>query len=260
MLKFYKYQGAGNDFILFDNRERVFPMLDRENNILKLCDRRFGIGADGVMLLENSGTSDFKMIYYNSDGKEGSMCGNGGRCIVSFANDLGIIDHKTTFMAVDGLHDAFYHSPLNVELHMKDVTKVDVSNDYAVLDTGSPHYVKFVNDVGKVKVFAEGREIRNSLEFAEKGINVNFVQKEDDHLIVYTYERGVEAETLACGTGVTASVIAFNEHQYQKNEDSVEVYVKGGKLKVNFKKVGQVYTDIWLIGPAIKVFEGVIEI
>ncbi len=260
MLKFYKYQGAGNDFILFDNREHVFPLIDRENKIKFLCDRRFGIGADGVMLLEISASADFKMLYFNSDGKEGSMCGNGGRCIVSFANDIGLIGHKTNFIAVDGMHEAYYHSPDNIELGMSNVEKIKLGQDFAVLNTGSPHYVKFVPDLHNVDVYKEGKFIRNLPEYKDEGINVNFVEKSGNQLQVYTYERGVEDETLACGTGVTAAVIAMNEHKDQLIENTVEVKVKGGQLKVRFRKEAEMYKDIWLIGPGKKVFEGFVEL
>lgn len=260
MLKFYKYQGAGNDFIIFDNRERKFPLINRQQIIEKLCDRRFGIGADGVMLLEQAAGLDFKMVYFNADGNESSMCGNGGRCLVSFANELGIVVNKAKFTAIDGLHDAVFQSPHTVRLRMNDVESVLLEDDHALLDTGSPHYVKFVEDLSRINVFADGRNIRNQPEYAEKGINVNFVQKLDENLHVYTYERGVEDETLACGTGVTAAAIAWNEAFGHKNEDLVSILTKGGKLSVSFRKSGKTYTDIWLTGPALKVFEGTIEI
>lgn len=260
MLKFYKYQGAGNDFIIFDNREGTFPLINRKKIITWLCDRRFGIGADGVMLLENAAGMDFKMIYFNADGNESSMCGNGGRCLVSFANDHGIIQQNAVFNAIDGAHDAVYFSPQKVKLRMKDVSEIQKGNGFAVLDTGSPHYVRFVDDLSVVDVYKEGRQIRYSPEFAENGINVNFVHKTADILHVYTYERGVEDETLACGTGVTAAAIAWNEVFGHKSEDSVPIMAKGGDLTVSFRKVGNTYTDIWLSGPAVKVFEGEIEL
>ncbi|HMW75340.1 MAG TPA: diaminopimelate epimerase, partial [Saprospiraceae bacterium] len=172
MLKFYKYQGAGNDFIIFDNREGIFPLINRQKIITRLCDRRFGIGADGVMLLENAAGMDFNMIYFNADGNESSMCGNGGRCLVSFANDLGIIQQNAAFNAIDGAHDAVYFSPQKVNLRMKDVSEIQKGNGFAVLDTGSPHYVRFVDDLSVVNVYEEGRQIRYSPEFAENGINV----------------------------------------------------------------------------------------
>lgn len=256
MLKFYKYQGAGNDFVIIDNRNRVFPVIDRAKIIEKLCHRRFGIGADGVMLLEIAADADFKMLYFNADGNESSMCGNGGRCIVAFANDLGLIEHHCTFIAIDGYHKAVFHTPQNVELQMSDVTDIELGNNFAILDTGSPHYVKILPDQALVNVVEEGRQIRYSARFKEKGINVNFVSQGLKKLNVLTYERGVEDETYACGTGVTAAVLAINEIQHHKSENLVQVAVKGGELKVRFKKTGNVYHDIWLIGPAVKVFEG----
>ena len=260
MLKFYKYQGAGNDFILLDNRDHIFPVIGREQIIRGLCDRRFGIGADGVMLLENSAGNDFRMLYYNADGNEGSMCGNGGRCIVSFAHDLGLIGHKCHFTAVDGMHKAIFHSSDYIELGMNDVEKIKLADDHAVLNTGSPHYVKFVEDLSSVNVYEEGKQLRNLPPYKEEGINVNFVENTGHGLRVYTYERGVEDETLACGTGVTAAVIAMNEHADHKIESTVNVIVKGGNLKVKFQKINNTYTNIWLIGPGKRVFEGTIEI
>jgi diaminopimelate epimerase len=260
MLKFSKYQGAGNDFVIIDNRNQVFPLVNREEIIEKLCDRRFGIGADGLILLELEEGVDFRMVYHNADGQESSMCGNGGRCIVSFASELGIIESKTVFTAIDGLHEALYFSQQQVELKMKDVDVIQVFDDHAILDTGSPHFVKFVDDVSTISIADEGRAIRKQAQFGEKGINVNFIQQTAQNLIVYTYERGVEDETLACGTGVTAAVLAMNEFRNNKDTDEVNVKVRGGVLKVKFRKENDVYKHIWLIGPGKKVFEGSIEL
>ncbi|MGN6601949.1 MAG: diaminopimelate epimerase, partial [Ginsengibacter sp.] len=206
-IKFYKYQGAGNDFILIDNREKISHEFTVQH-IKKMCDRHFGIGADGLMLLNNKDGFDFEMIYFNADGNEGSMCGNGGRCIVQFASNMGIKKNEYKFLATDGVHEAKIDLNKEVSLKMNDVTDVDFSMDHYVLDTGSPHYVKFVGDVQDLNVVSDGSKIRNSREFSEKGINVNFVQTlDDDHIFVRTYERGVEDETLSCGTGVTASAL-----------------------------------------------------
>jgi diaminopimelate epimerase len=258
-VKFYKYQGAGNDFILIDNREQISQELTVQH-IKKMCDRHFGIGADGLMLLNEKEGFDFEMIYFNADGNEGSMCGNGGRCIVQFASNVGIKKNEYTFSAIDGVHKAEIDLDKKVSLQMKDVSGVDFSLDHYVLNTGSPHYVRFVSSAEDVNVFSEGHKIRNSKEFAEKGINVNFVQTlDDDHIFVRTYERGVENETLSCGTGVTASALmaAHNDNGF----NHVDVKTKGGNLSVEFDKISDSeFKDIWLSGPATFVFSGEYEI
>lgn len=254
-LKFYKYQGTGNDFILIDHRT---PFFDKENTALieRLCDRRFGIGADGFMLLEKEPGYDFKMVYYNSDGKPSSMCGNGGRCIVKFAHDLKIIGDKTKFLAVDGDHLAEVKGEW-VHLHMIDVKEVEQGLDYAYLNTGSPHYVKPVKDIEKFDVFSEGRKIRYNDRFKEKGTNVNFIEKQDEILWVRTYERGVEDETYSCGTGVTAAALSVAMEGWPS---PVSIRTKGGDLNISYKRTEAGFSDIYLNGPALKVFEGEIEI
>jgi diaminopimelate epimerase len=258
-IKFYKYQGAGNDFIIVDNREKAGDKLTTEQ-INKMCDRHFGIGADGLMLLNEKEGFDFEMTYFNADGNLGSMCGNGGRCIVQFASNLGIKKNEYIFSASDGAHKAKVDLEKMVSLQMKDVSGVDFSLDHYVLNTGSPLYVKFVNAIEDHDVVTEGRKIRNSKEFASKGINVNFVQIiDDDHIFVRTYERGVEDETLSCGTGVTASALiaAHNENGFNR----VEVKTIGGNLSVEFDKVSDTeFKNIWLSGPATFVFSGEYEI
>ena len=217
-LHFSKYQGTGNDFIVIDNRNGIF---DPSNSALisTLCDRRFGIGADGLMLLENCAESDFKMIYFNADGKEGSMCGNGGRCITAFAKNLGIIGNNSTFMAVDGLHESIIRSSGEIELKMGEISQLYLSDAFCFLNTGSPHYIKFVDKLTDISVEVEGKKIRNSEPYRKEGVNVNFVEEIDkNHLKVYTYERGVEAETLSCGTGVTAASITYFLKDKQKKE------------------------------------------
>jgi diaminopimelate epimerase len=258
-LLFSKYQGTGNDFIILDNRDGRYDKLKLEQ-IHLLCDRRFGIGADGLMMLGNAEGYDFSMAYFNADGKEGSMCGNGGRCLVSFANHIGI--HKTSykFIATDGEHSAEIDLGGLVRLKMKDVDKVKQVNDHYELDTGSPHFVRFISEVKTFDVTKEGRAIRSSKEFLENGINVNFVQNVNDHTIfVRTYERGVEAETLSCGTGVTASALmaAHNDNGFNQ----VDVVTLGGKLSVEFDRTGEnEFRNIWLIGPAAYVFSGQISV
>ena len=261
LLKFQKLQGAGNDFILIDDREERF---DLTNSVLVkfLCDRRFGIGADGLMLLRNRVGYDFQMIYYNSDGNESSMCGNGGRCIAAFADIIGLKREQYFFLAVDGDHSA--DLVLNgdeywVRLGMIDVVEVEEGEDYLYLNTGSPHYVKFVTNLQDYPVVDEAKKIRYNERFKAKGTNVNFVEVLDDALHIRTYERGVEDETLACGTGVTAAVIAAFQSG-RITEHSFAVKAMGGDLKVGFVKKGGVYTSVCLEGPAKFVFKGEIDV
>ncbi|RYF94537.1 MAG: diaminopimelate epimerase [Chitinophagaceae bacterium] len=258
-LKFHKYQGTGNDFIILDNRKGEFSSLNTEQ-INFLCNRRFGIGADGLMLLNSKQGYDFEMKYFNADGRESSMCGNGGRCLVKFAYHLGI--HKNTYLfdAIDGNHEAEIDLDGTVSLKMKDVPKIrHISGDY-IIDTGSPHYIKMVSDLDKLDVFKDGRSIRNSNLFKKEGINVNFVEQVgDDEIAVRTYERGVEDETLSCGTGVTAAALACYHNETGFND--VMVNTKGGKLNVEYDRLNNdSYSNIWLSGPAEKVFEGEVEI
>ncbi|MBP6099828.1 MAG: diaminopimelate epimerase [Flavobacterium sp.] len=254
-VKFYKYQGTGNDFIMIDNREVSFPKNDTAL-INKLCDRRFGIGADGLILLENDDQVDFKMVYYNSDGKESSMCGNGGRCIVAFAKQLSIIDQNTTFTAVDGLHHATILDDNNVALQMKDVDEVLIHDAYVFLNTGSPHHVTLVNDLQEMDVKQNGKAIRYSELYGEAGSNVNFVsQISENHFAIRTYERGVEDETLSCGTGATAVAIAMHSI-YKTKENKISIDVQGGQLVVSFELNETVYEKVFLEGPAEFVFEG----
>jgi diaminopimelate epimerase len=258
MIPFYKYEGTGNDFILIDNREGKYSLTTEQVN--KLCNRRFGIGADGLMLLNKKEGFDFEMKYYNSDGRESSMCGNGSRCIVKFADKMGIKKSKYHFIAPDGEHEAEIDLNGTVRVKMKDVDSIKVEPDYYLLNTGSPHYVTYVKDVKQQKVVAEGRAIRNKPEYKEEGINVNFIENIDnDTIYVRTYERGVEDETLSCGTGVTASalVAAHNDNGFNQ----VEVVTQGGELSVEFDKINDNrFENIWLSGPAKFVFKGEVEI
>lgn len=242
-----------------DNRENQIPGLTTKQ-INRLCDRRFGIGADGLMLLNKKEGYDFEMIYYNADGNESSMCGNGGRCLVRFASTMGI--HRSTyrFIAIDGMHEAEIDKDDIVRLKMQDVHKVEVHSNYTLLDTGSPHFIKFANDVADIDVVETGRNIRYSNAFAEAGVNVNFVESlDEDHIYVRTYERGVEDETLSCGTGVTAAALmsAHNENGFNR----VEVKTPGGHLSVEYNKLDdEHFENIWLCGPAEFVFKGETEI
>ena len=257
-LHFYKYQGTGNDFVMIDNRLEIFP----KNTALieKLCDRRFGIGGDGLILLENDSDTDFKMVYYNSDGNESSMCGNGGRCIVAFAKKLGVFENETTFIAVDGLHFAKITEDETVSLQMKNVDDVVIKDDYVFMNTGSPHYVQMVDDLKDFPVKKAGAEIRYSDLYGNAGSNVNFVEQvNNDTFAVRTYERGVEDETLSCGTGVTAVAIAMFATGKTKSKE-VNLNVEGGSLKVNFQGEKDNFTNVFLIGPATLVFSGTLEI
>jgi diaminopimelate epimerase len=250
--KFYKYQGTGNDFVMIDNRDGRFPV--NQAYIEHLCHRRFGIGADGLILLQNDPDYDFRMVYFNADGREGSMCGNGGRCTVRFAEDLGIFSGSTTFIAVDGEHEAIANSEV-IALKMGLMHSLEQHQDYDFMNTGSPHYVTFVDDIKNLDVFGEGRKIRYSDEWVKRGgTNVNFVEiLNDDTLYVRTYERGVEDETYSCGTGVTAC--ALSAHLKYNKKSPVRINTNGGNLQVSFDDD---FKNIHLIGPAVRVFEGVL--
>ncbi len=251
-MKFYKYQGTGNDFVMIDNRNGEF---DRANTALvkKHCDRRFGIGADGLILLQINSEALLEMVYFNADGNEGSMCGNGGRCFVQFAKDLGLFADEVTFIATDGLHIAKIDLGL-IHLKMMDVNKVQtIENDY-FLNTGSPHFVRFVTNIEQYEVVTKGKQIRYSEAFAPKGTNVNFAEPIDGKLWVRTYERGVEDETYSCGTGVTAAAIVAESVGIKS---PVDIMTLGGNLKVSYQKNADGnYSEVYLIGPAVKVFEG----
>lgn len=274
-MKFWKYQGAGNDFIMLDQRAESWISREDTRRIEQLCDRRFGIGADGLILLQPASGYDFEMVYFNADGRESSMCGNGGRCIAAFAQDLGVAQGKCRFVAIDGEHEATMTRQPNrdsrapglerywVELKMTDVKQVEKEGDAFILNTGSPHYVRFVENLEQQDMVAEGRAVRYSERFRANGINVNWVELESAHqLRIRTYERGVEDETYACGTGVTAAAIA----SYLLNpppaapDARIAVQAKGGDLSVRFHDEGDGrFSDIWLCGPAMRVFEGAVS-
>lgn len=259
-IEFSKYQGTGNDFVLIDNRNNIISP-DNKELISHLCHRRFGIGADGLMLLENIEGYDFRMRYFNSDGGEASMCGNGGRCIVAFAYHLEIIQNKTLFIAVDGEHEALVADEgehIKVSLKMIDVEGIEKNNKQYFMDTGSPHYVEFIESHDNFDTYSNGKSIRYNERFAEEGTNVNFVSFHKDKIQVSTYERGVEDETYSCGTGVVASAISSG---FEKNKDQFQIITKGGNLEVKFNKIdSQNIKDVWLIGPATKVFSGTVNI
>jgi diaminopimelate epimerase len=258
-IQFAKYQGTGNDFVILDNRDKKYDGLTQKQ-IEFLCDRRFGVGADGLMLLNMHPDYDFEMKYYNSDGRESSMCGNGGRCLTKFASDVGLVLSDYKFIAIDGEHEATINLDGTVALKMNDVNEVQYNHGNYILNTGSPHFVTMTNDLMHLDVFKKGREIRYSEDFRDEGINVNFVQltEEPDKIIVRTYERGVEDETYSCGTGVTASALVCSHNDNGFNR--VEVQTKGGELSVEYDRIGDSYKNVWLNGPAVRVFEGAIEI
>ncbi|AKD05598.1 diaminopimelate epimerase [Pontibacter korlensis] len=256
-ISFYKYQGTGNDFVMVDNRKHVFPAED-EALVKHLCDRRKGIGADGLILLQDHPDYDFEMVYYNADGRVGSMCGNGGRCTVRFARQLGVIEDVAYFLAADGEHQASIERE-QIHLKMNDVKEVEQIGEDYYLNTGSPHYVRFVEDVQNLDVYEEGRAIRYNERFKEVGTNVNFVQRlSDNEIFVRTYERGVEDETLSCGTGVTACALVASLKGMQS---PVKVKVLGGELQVAFEQNEDgSFKHIYLVGPAKQVFTGSIPI
>jgi len=259
-LHFYKYQGAGNDFILIDNRETGFDH-QQKSVLAALCDRRFGIGADGIMFLQKKEGYDFEMVYYNSDGNPSSMCGNGGRCIVAFARNLNIVQDNTNFLAVDGPHYAnISESGDWVSLQMIDVDTIEKDGDAYILNTGSPHYVQATNNLSEKDVFNEGKAIRYNETYKTEGININFVEDFGDYYQVRTYERGVEDETFACGTGATAVALAMAKHKNQTGSITTPIKVVGGDLNIRFNYDGSKFSNIFLEGPAKFVFEGDIEI
>ena len=258
-LEFYKYQGTGNDFVMIDNRSDFFPK-ENTKGIAHLCDRRFGIGGDGLILLENDVDTDFRMVYYNSDGNQGSMCGNGGRCLVAFAKKLNVINNSCTFIASDGLHYATIAENGLVSLQMIDVSDVKMYSDYVFLNTGSPHHVQFVEDLEHYNVKENGAAIRYGSLYGKAGSNINFVKQINANTFsLRTYERGVEDETLSCGTGATAVAIAMNVIG-KTNSTSIHLNVEGGKLEVSFDRIEGQFANVFLKGPAEFVFVGKINI
>ncbi len=255
-ITFYKYQGTGNDFVIIDNRSKFLSKTDTDL-IAHLCDRKFGIGADGCMFLEEPSVAgdNFTMVYFNADGNESTMCGNGGRCLVAFAKHLGIVNDTAKFTAIDGPHDATISAGL-VKLGMQNVSAITSQKDHWFLDTGSPHHVQIVNELSNFDVFTQGRSIRRGAPYFEEGTNVNFVEQvNNDSFSVRTYERGVEDETLSCGTGVTAVAIAM--HKANKTAaEKININTPGGKLTISFTKTDAGYENVYLEGPAKLVFKG----
>jgi len=256
-VSFWKYQGAGNDFVMIDNRNGFFS--PNALSIKRLCNRQFGIGADGLICLETAPDADFAMVYFNADGNESTFCGNGGRCIVAFATELGLVNtnQKARFRAKDGFHLAWWEGDF-IALQMKNVDRVEQQGNDYILDTGSPHFVRFTNEVASLPVPTLGAEIRYNKQFENEGINVNFVQqKSGSTIFVRTYERGVEDETLSCGTGVTASAIAA---ALKGMPSPIQVQTPGGDLQVSFLREESGFENVVLTGPATLVFKGTIEL
>jgi len=256
-INFQKYHGTGNDFVMIDNRSLFFDPTN-QSLISQLCDRHFGIGADGLILLELSEKHDFYMRYFNADGLEGSMCGNGGRCTVHFAKSLGIIADKTTFKAFDGLHYAEIEND-EVSLKMGNVSKIEIHQSHSFINTGSPHHVEIVTNLASYPVYEIGKQKRFGAPYFESGSNINFIEAIDDNTYkMRTYERGVENETLSCGTGATAAAIAMYEIGKSKST-KITIEVLGGVLEISFDKKGSVYENVYLKGKATFVFKGTYE-
>jgi diaminopimelate epimerase len=254
-ISFYKYQGTGNDFVMIDNRTNFFPKQNTDI-ISSLCDRHFGVGSDGVILIEEDEELDFKMVYFNADGSQ-TFCGNGGRCAVAFAKKLGMISSTTNFRAVDGTHYAKIENDF-ISLRMIDVNQIEVSDSSVYTFTGTQHHVQLVDDLTNFPVFEKGKNIRYS--YADPGANVNFVEQiNEDTFRVRTYEKGVENETLACGTGVTAVAVAMHKTGKTK-ATTIHLPVEGGELQVTFTPSKDGYQEVFLKGSAKFVFEGKVNI
>jgi diaminopimelate epimerase len=257
---FDKYHGTGNDFIILDNREGNFNQLT-ERDIRAMCHRHFGIGADGLLLYQNKDGFDFEMVYFNADGKTSTMCGNGGRCMVKYAFNSGLNKFTYNFLAPDGAHEAEIDNYQEIRLKMQDVESMEESSNHTVLNTGSPHYVQLADDLENKNVYHDGRAIRNNDTYKAKGINVNFVEPmENGGYFVRTFERGVEDETYACGTGVTAVALAMAKHNNQTGHIITPIKALGGNMQIRFDRDGEHFTNIYLEGPAVQVFKGEIEI
>lgn len=255
VIHFHKYQGTGNDFILIDDRDEQFP-INRQEIISFMCDRKMGIGADGLILIQTHPEVDFRMVYFNPDGSK-SLCGNGSRCAMAFAKTLNMVKDRMTFETTDGVHEGVIDG-LVYRFHLHDVNEVRSLNNAWFINTGSPHYIAFVDDLDQIDVLQEGRRIRYSEPYQPSGTNVNFVEKTSGGIKVRTYERGVEDETLSCGTGVTACALAAS---FQSYESPVSIETKGGALTVSFDKIDEAhFKNIYLSGPAKKVYEGSIEV
>ncbi len=255
IIEFFKYQGTGNDFIIIDDRKNVFN--EKDNNLISaLCERKMGIGADGLILLRNDPKYDFNMIYFNSDGNESTMCGNGGRCIISFAQSLNIINESTLFNAIDGMHKGIILDKV-IKIKMNDVSKIQKIDNGLMMNTGSPHYIELVDDLEKIDLEKRGKEINSSRFFIKDGINVNFVQANQD-IYMRTYERGVNSETHSCGTGAVAASIALHNMSLVK-DNIIQINTRGGSLEVSFELENGNYHNVWLSGEVDLVYVGEFE-
>jgi diaminopimelate epimerase len=254
---FTKYQGTGNDFVIIDNRALRFPKED-VSLIEKICTRRFGVGADGLMLVENADGYAFRMVYYNADGRQSTMCGNGGRCIAAFAVSHGIAPQAGQFVAIDGPHDYSFTEEGQVQLKMIDVSSIERIENDLIMNTGSPHFVRFTTNVAGCDMVQIGRSVRYSDRFKDGGINVNVVELGEDHAQMRTYERGVEDETYSCGTGTVAVALSVALKK-EIHSGTVAISTRGGALKVHFQREGNEFKEIYLEGPATKVYSGVLE-
>jgi len=257
VIPFYKYQGTGNDFVMIDNRTNLFNKTDIDL-VREMCDRKFGVGSDGLILIENSSDLDFDMVFFNPDGSQ-SFCGNGSRCAVAFAKYLEIIDNQAFFNSTDGEHEAWVSANGDVSLKMHDVKTIEKGDGYYYINTGSPHYIKEELNLPELDIITEGQAIRYNDRFKEEGTNVNFVKYKQESLDIRTYERGVEGETLSCGTGVTAAALSWAD-KFKLSAGKVDVNAQGGKLSVGFKRTENGFNDIWLIGAATYVFKGEFQI
>lgn len=260
LVHFSKYHGTGNDFVMVDGRELDFPYED-EKLIQDICHRRFGVGADGLIVLGLSKGFDFAMKYFNADGREGSMCGNGGRCIVAFARQLGLTEMDTRFEGIDGVHSASFLANGHIRLKLSDVEGIRELEDGYLLNTGSPHFVKFVRDLESIEMNLEGKKIRHESRFGKEGVNVNFVEELDaeNTLFVRTFERGVESETWSCGTGVTAAAISSFMRK-KTNNITYHILTRGGELEVDYRVSEEKrFTDVYLSGPVSHVYDGTIQ-
>ena len=258
-VKFCKYHGAGNDFVIIDNRKKQYSL--KTSQIKFICDRKYGIGADGLIFLNNTDYLDFEMIYFNSDGNESTMCGNGGRCIVGFAKYLNIIDSKTKFLACDGIHEATILKSSKISLSMTNIDKIVNHSKYIFIDSGSPHHIIQSNRIDNINVFKIGKKVRNKKEYLPNGVNVNFIEKVSNNTFkIRTYERGVEDETLACGSGAVASAIAMH-HNRETENNKILIKTLGGDLTIRFRcDSKKSYSQIYLEGEINRVFEGHIEL
>ena len=259
-IRFSKYHGTGNDFIIIDNRMLLVQLSEKQ--VASLCHRRFGIGADGLIMIEESEVGFIKMRYYNSDGIEAGMCGNGGRCVAAWVNNMDPGFKNFVFEAADGLHKAEVNDHGNglyqVKLSISDVFEFEKLTDGYFIHTGSPHFVVFTSEAEQMDVVGMGRQLRYDERFQPYGANVNFVSFQESAIAVRTYERGVEDETLSCGTGVTASAIAAFLHS-GANQSKWKIYTRGGELMVSSDFDGQGFGNIILEGPARFLFHGEIE-